>query len=54
MSIDQAGFRAAGNGRPETRHHRSTARRGRRHTGELLTADLAGHAPVCTPTRRSR
>ena len=44
----------AGNGRPVHRRHRSTARRGHRNTGELLTADLAGHAPVCAPTRRSR
>jgi len=51
MSIGRAGSRAAGNGPLAHRHHRSTARRS---IGEFLTADLAGHAPVRTPTRRSR
>ena len=49
MPIGQAGFRAAGNGRPVHRHHRSTARRGHRNSGELLTADPAGNAPVKGP-----
>jgi len=54
MFIGQPGFRTVGNGRPVHRRHRSSARRGHRNTGELLTADLAGRAPVGAPTRRSR